>query len=87
MEQKIQLRYTNEHLGEGLTDVKHLYLLAPELTPLFPEVHKGKLLYRAKNSNRRISHDQIKRGLVKRIVVAKEEVPNWLLASYDMKTH
>jgi hypothetical protein len=78
MEQKIKLRYFNEHVQVGMIDIKHVYLLSPVLTQLCPEVHKGKLVYRAKGSSRRISYDQIKQGLAKRSFVVKEEVPNWL---------
>ena len=79
MEQKIKLRYINERLKVGMVDIKQLYLLSPRPTQLRPEVYKGKLVYRAKGSTRRISFDQIKRGLVKRSFVVMEEVPNWLL--------
>jgi hypothetical protein len=79
MEQKIKLRYINERLQVGMVDIKHVYLLSPQLTPLRPEVYKGNLVYRAKGSSRRISYDQIKKGLVKRSFVVKEDVPNWLI--------
>ena len=78
MEQKIKLGYINELLQVGMADIRKVYLLSPVLTTLHPEVYKGKLVFRAKGSSRRISYDQIKRGLVKRSFVVKEEVPNWL---------
>ena len=79
MEQKIKLRYINERLHVGMADIKEVYLLSPQLTLLRPEVYKGMLVYRAKGSSRRISYAQIKRGLVKRSLVVKEEIPNWFL--------
>jgi hypothetical protein len=79
MLQKIKLNYFNSRLNIGLQDVKHVYLLNKESTVLFPEVYRGKLVYRAKGSNRRISYDQIKKGLVKRTFWIRVEVPEWYL--------
>jgi hypothetical protein len=62
MVQKVRLRYVNERLQVGMVDIRQLYFLSPQLTPLRPEVYKGKLVYRAKSSSRRISYDQIKNG-------------------------
>jgi hypothetical protein len=79
MEQKIRLRYIIERLQVGLTVIKHVYALSPALTSLHPAVYKGKLVYRPKGSHERISYDQIKRWLVKRRIVVREDVPNRLL--------
>jgi hypothetical protein len=62
MEQTVRLRYVNERLQVGMVDIKQLYLLSPQLTQLRPEVYKGKRVYRAKCSSRRISYEQIKKG-------------------------
>ena len=79
MQQKIRLHYINEHLQVDLSDIKHVYLLSPELTLLHSEVYKGKLVDHDKGSNRCISYDQMKQGLVKPSSVVKEQVPIWLL--------
>lgn len=61
-----------------MVDVKQVYQLEPALRQLNVEVYRGKLVYRAKGSSKRISYDQVKRGLVKRQFCVWEEIPNWL---------
>ncbi|MBD0278005.1 MAG: hypothetical protein ICV81_08590 [Flavisolibacter sp.] len=79
MEQKVKLNYINIQLQIGMVNWKQVYLLYPQVTPLMPEVDKGRLVYRAKGSAKRISYAQIKRGLKKKIVWIKEDVPEWPL--------
>ena len=79
MEQKIQLNYINVKLQIGMVNWKEVYLLHPHIVRLIPEVDKGRLVYRAKGVAKRLSYSQIKRGLIKKSVIIKEEVPNWLL--------
>ena len=79
MKHRIDFRYYNERLQLGMVDVKRVYLLTPEPTRLNIEVYRGKLVYRAKGSSRRISYDQVKEGLVKRRFFAEEDVPDWLI--------
>ena len=80
MEQKIHLKYYNRHIQVGMWDIKTVYQLEPALTKLQAEVYRGKLVYRARGSNKRVSYEQIKKGLVKRDFFVLDEVPNWLLA-------
>jgi hypothetical protein len=79
MEQKIHFKYYNSRLQIGMSNIKHVYLLEPKLTQLNPEVYKGKLVYRAKGSSRRINYVQIKKGLIKKDFYVLEEVPSWVL--------
>ena len=78
MEQIIKLKYFNPVLKIGLTNWKIVYLLEPVIKQLYPEVDKGRLVYRARGSGRRISYNSIKSGLVKKESIIKEEVPDWL---------
>jgi hypothetical protein len=76
---KLHFRYYNERLKLGMVDIKNVYQLEPELMLLYIEVYRGKLVYRAKGSSRRISYEQVKKGLVKKSFSVEEEVPDWLL--------
>ena len=80
MVQKLQLKYINKELKVGMVNWKQVYLLHPVITPLRPEVDKGRLVYRAKGTSKRISYAQIKKGLVKENVWIKGDVLNWLPA-------
>ena len=51
------------------------YLLSPESKKLFPEVYKGKLVYRIKGSSKRISYQTIKKELVCKSFYMNEEIP------------
>jgi hypothetical protein len=66
MEQKIKLKYINSHLQIGMASWREVYYLSPELIQLKPEFYKGKLVYRKKESDRRITYAQIKQGLKKK---------------------
>jgi hypothetical protein len=70
----IILKYWNEHLKIGFANLKKLYQF-PQLQKMYPEVHQGKLYYRLKGSSKRISYDQVKKGLVKKQIIIKEELP------------
>jgi hypothetical protein len=52
MEQKVKLNYFNAQLNIGMVDIRQVYLLAPKVTPLHPEVYRGKLVYRVKGSSK-----------------------------------
>lgn len=79
MEQKVKLNYLNPRLNIGMADIRHVYLLKPHTTLLKAEVYRGKLVYRAKGSNRRISYNTLKQGLVKKTIWISEQVPDWLV--------
>jgi hypothetical protein len=57
---------------------REVYLLSPQLIKLCAEVDKGRLVYRAKGSDKRISYPQIKSGLVKTTIKIIEDVPSWI---------
>lgn len=78
MIEKIVLKYVNEGLHIGLTDVRHAYLLSPRFMPLLAEVYKGNLVYRMKGSAKRVSYRQVKRGLRKKNMTIEQVVPGWL---------
>jgi hypothetical protein len=61
-----------------MVDIKQVYQLSPVSKLLVPEVYRGKLVYRAKGSTKRITYEAIKQGLVKKRKVVEQEVPNWL---------
>lgn len=68
----IILKYWNETLKIGLADWKNVYQF-PQEEMLHAEIHQGKLHYRLKGSAKRISYDQVKRGLIKkRIILIKK---------------
>jgi hypothetical protein len=66
MKQKTRLNYLNARLNIGMADVRHVYLLTPIATPMHAEVYRGRLVYWAKGSNRRISYAMLKKGLVRK---------------------
>lgn len=78
MVQTITLKYINKHLKIGLADWRVVYSVSNNPTRLYPEVHRGKLVYRAQGSDKRISYDQIKRGLLKQEFNVYEVVPDFL---------
>ena len=81
MLQEIKLRYFNESLQIGMINWREVYLLEPEIVKLNVEVDKGRLVYRATGSNKRISYKRLKKGLKKRSFSIFEEVPNWIVDS------
>jgi hypothetical protein len=78
MEQRIQLKYINNVLQIGLVSWREAYLLYPAIIPLNIEVDKGRLVYRAKGSNKRISCKKVKQGLVRTSAWIVQQVPDWL---------
>jgi hypothetical protein len=57
---------------------KGVYLVAPTPVQLFPEACRGRLVYRAKGSAKRIPYTRINAGLLKRKSVLEQDVPDWL---------
>ena len=78
MQQKIQLKYIIVRLQIGLVNWRKAYLLSPSIIPLYVEVYKGTLVFRAKGSNKRVSYLQIKKGLAKTSQCIFESSPDWL---------
>ncbi len=75
MEQKIHFKYLNAQLHIGMFDWKNVYLLSPAIVKLFPEVHKGILVYRIPGSSKRVSYNMIKKHLVKKSFYITEYIP------------
>jgi hypothetical protein len=78
MEQRIKLKYINNILQIGLVSWREAYLLYPTIIPLKIEVDKGRLVYRAKGSSKRIACKKVKAGLVKTSVWIVQQAPDWL---------
>ena len=72
-----KLKLINEKLGIGMVNWKEVYIYSPRQIKMIPEVDRGRLVYRAKGSERRISYQMIKKGLIKKEVLIKEEFPEW----------
>ncbi len=56
-------------------DCKCVYLLKPTLLKLYPEVYKGRLLYRILGSSKRLSYNEIKKQLIKKPFYIIEHIP------------
>lgn len=78
MEQKIQLKYIDKNLQIGLVNWREAYLLYPEIIRLSVGVDRGRLVYRIKGKNRRISYKRVKKGLIRTSVWIVQQVPDWL---------
>ena len=76
MVQIIKLKLINEKLSIGMVNWKEVYIYSPKQMKMTPEVDRGRLVYRAKGSERRISYQMIKKGLIKKEYLIKEEFPN-----------
>ena len=79
MLQEIRIKYFNEALQIAMVNWREVYLLKPRIIKLNVEVDKGRLIYRATGSNKRISYKTLKKGLKKKPFTIFEEVPNWLI--------
>jgi len=79
MVQRVKLNYINSKLEIGMASWKEVFLLQPVIKPLQAETDRGRLVYRAKGSNRRYSYSQIKKGLIKQEHFINIEVPNQIL--------
>jgi hypothetical protein len=78
MLQEIKIRYFNESLEIAMVSWREVYILKPHIKRLNIEVDKGRLIYRAKGSGKRISYKRLKKGLIKKSFSVFEEVPDWL---------
>ena len=74
MEQEKRIKLFNPKLKIGLVNWRNAWLFSSEYPEkLFTEVHKGKLVFRQRGSSVRISSRQIKKGLIKKEIIIKEE--------------
>lgn len=78
MEQRMELTCLNPAQQIALKHRRTVSILEPVPGPLFPEVYKGNLVYRAQGSSKRIFDTQIKKGLVKKKTFVKHKVPDRL---------
>lgn len=70
----IRINYFNPVLNIGLTNWREAWLLSgiyPE--KLYTEIYRGKLIFRLRGSHKRISYLQLKKGLIKKVMVFREE--------------
>ena len=66
MLQEIKIKYFNESLQIAMVNWKEVYLVKPQIMKLHVEVDKGRLVYRATGSGKRISYRTVKKGLKKK---------------------
>jgi len=68
----IILKYRNPGYQIGLANWRQVYQF-PQEELLIKEIHQGNLYYRVRGSSRRISYNQLKKGLQKKLVIISEE--------------
>ena len=74
MEQAKCIKQFNPKLNIGLVNWREAWLFCGEYQEkLYTEVHKGKLVFRQRDSSIRISYQQIKKGLIRKEIIIKEE--------------
>jgi hypothetical protein len=67
------LKYWNPQLNIGLEDFKNAWQF-PQQIKMFTEVQQGRLYFRLMGSSKRISYEQVKKGLIKKQV----RIHEWL---------
>jgi hypothetical protein len=65
----------NTVLKIGLTKWRTAYLLNAEPIELAPEVYKGNLVCRQKDSSKHYSYKKLEKGLVKKLQIIPLELP------------
>lgn len=78
MVQKIQLKFINPQMQIGMVNWKEVYLLKHHPQQLFVEVERGRLIYRARGSAKRISYKQVRKGLIRTDRFIEQEIPSSL---------
>lgn len=78
MVQRIQLKYLNPQMQIGLVSWREVYLLKKQPEKLLVEVERGRLIYRARGSSKRISYIQVRKGLIKTDRFIEQDIPSWL---------
>ena len=68
----ILLKYWNPRYQIGLADWRQVYQF-PQQKLMIKEMHQGRLYYRLRGSSRRISFNQLKKGLQKKQIIIREE--------------
>jgi hypothetical protein len=67
----IRFKYWNEQLQIAMVNWQTVYQF-PQQEKMLVEVHQNKLCYRTRGSSKRISYEQLKKGLVKRCFQIQE---------------
>ena len=68
----IILKYWNAHLQIGMQDWRTVYQF-PQQEKMLVEIHQSKLYYRNRGHSKRISYQQLKKGLIKKEIILNEE--------------
>ena len=68
----IEINYFHPELNVGLQDIRNAWLMIENPVKLVTTLHQGNLVYRFPGNRKRISHRQLKKGLVKkRMIISK----------------
>lgn len=70
----IILKYWNPQLNIGLKDFKNAWQF-PQKIKMYTEVHQGRLYFRLRGASKRISYEQVKKGLIKKQIRIQEYLP------------
>jgi hypothetical protein len=74
MEQAKYIKLFNPKYKIGLVSWREAWIFETEFPEkLYTEVYKGRLVFRKRGSPLRISYTTLKKGLVKKIILIKEE--------------
>jgi hypothetical protein len=79
MLQEIKIKYFNEVLQIAMVNWREVYLIKPQIIKLNVEADRGRLVYRATGSGKRISYTRLKNGLKKKSFSIFEELPDRLI--------
>lgn len=82
----IILKYWNLQLNIGLEDFKNAWQF-PQKIKMCTEVHQGRLYFRLRGTSKRISFEQVKKGLIKKQVTITEWLPFRKTALFINQTH
>lgn len=74
MFEEIIIKHFHPRLNVGLQDIRTAWLLYDSPVKLFTAIHRGNLVYRMPNSGKRISYLTLKKGLIKKRIIIKQEL-------------
>lgn len=70
----IRINYFNPVLKIGLTSWREAWLLTGKYPEkLYTELYRNRLVFRIRGSNKRISYQYLKKGLIKKVLHLQEE--------------
>ncbi len=70
----IILKYWNAQLQIAMQDWRTVYQF-PQKEKMLVEIHQNKLYYRNRGESKRISYQQLKKGLVKKQIIIQDNLP------------